>query len=71
MDELIPINMHFKSNGHLEQRFSTFIRSWPTSEFHSPLWPHPSYSLIIKNNIYNKYVLYQLHFLFIACIICS
>jgi hypothetical protein len=40
--------------------------SWPTSEFHSPLWPHPSYSLIIKNNVYNRYVLYQLHFLFIT-----
>jgi hypothetical protein len=54
----------------LNQWFSTFFCSWPTSELHSLLWPHHTYSLIIKNNIYNKYVLYPLHFLFITCIIC-
>jgi hypothetical protein len=59
---LSPTGNKLQSLGHLGKWFSTFFCSWPTSEFHSPLWPHPSYSLIIKNNIYNKYVLYQLHF---------
>jgi hypothetical protein len=48
-----------------------FFFSWSISEFHSTSVAPP---LILfnykKNNIYNKYVLYQLHFLFIICIIC-
>jgi hypothetical protein len=47
----------------LEQWFSAFFCSWPISEFHSVLWP-PTLRLFNYNkcNIYNKYVLYQLHF---------
>jgi hypothetical protein len=47
----------------LDQWFSNPFCSWLTSEFHSLLWP-PSLKLFNYNkcNIYNKYVLYQLHF---------
>jgi hypothetical protein len=76
--EAIPVIGHEVPQGcetsrlphFLDHWFSTFFCSWTSSEFHSLLWPHPSYCLIIKNNIYNKYVLYQQHFLFIIYIIC-
>jgi hypothetical protein len=43
----------------LAQWFSTFVCSWPTSEFHSPLWPHP-YCLIIK-------IIFIINMYFINC----
>jgi hypothetical protein len=45
---------------HLEQWFSTFFCSWPSSEFHSPLWPHPSYCLIIE-------IIFIINMYFINC----